>query len=295
VQDIGGGVPRQAIDWSVSLGTGNVAPNMYPAKFIFNLNSNPDCANDYAVFGLNVAGVTGGQANLVGINQLYSGTAPTGLCGTTPHVNWAYNGTAAAGGRVLTSPQISPNGDKIAYVESTAGASIFHVLTWKAGEGTSATAAASPTAMGTCTASTSCLVSVAYSVGSTTTLASPWVDYASDKAYVASDNGNIYRLSCAFTCALNTAPTVDWTFALPVAGTGGASALPNGPVTDRSTTNSPATTPSPAAASRPCSTSQTPSSASRARPAGPPATPTSTRSGTIRRSRRSPDGAPRGV
>jgi hypothetical protein len=234
-QDISGGVPRQAIDWSVSLGTGNVAPNMYPAKYIFNLNSNPDCVNDYAVFALNVAGVTGGQANLVGINQLYSGTAPTGLCGTTPNVNWAYNGSALAGGRVLTSPQISPDGTKIAYVESTAGASIFHVLTWKAGEGTSATTAAAPTAMGSCTATSSCLISLAYSPGSTTTLASPWVDYASDKVYVGSDNGKVYRLSCAFFCALNTAPTVDWTFTLPVAGTGGAAALPNGPVFDSTT------------------------------------------------------------
>jgi hypothetical protein len=152
---------------------------MYPAKYSFNLNLNPDCTNDYAVFGLNVAGVTGGQANLVGINKLYSGTTPTGICGTTPHVNWAYNGSTN-GGSILTSPQISLDGTRIAYVESLAAGSVFHILTWKAGEGTSATTAAAPTAMGSCTATSSCLVSFQYSNTSTTTLASPWIDYGND-------------------------------------------------------------------------------------------------------------------
>ena len=34
------------------------------------------------------------------------------------------------------------------------------------------------------------------------------------------------------TAPLNAHPTVDWTFTLPVAGTGGAAAQPNGPVYD---------------------------------------------------------------
>ncbi len=226
-----GGLPTQ--DWAVSLGSGNIAPNMYPAKYSFNLNSAPNCAGDYAVFALNVAGVTGGQANLVGINNLYSGTTPTGLCGTTPTVNWAYNGSTN-GGSVLTSPQLSLDGTRIAYVESLAAGAVFHVLTWKAGEGTSATASAAPVTMGSCTATSSCLISFQYSGTSTTTLASPWIDYSNDKVYLASDDGKIYRLSCAFTCPLNTAPTLDWAFTLPVAGTGGAQPVPNGPIFDSS-------------------------------------------------------------
>ena len=110
--------------------------------------------------------------------------------------------------------------------------SIFHVLTWKAGQGNSATSAAAPTLNGACTATSSCLKSVTYSTTATDTLASAWVDYQTDKAFVGSDDGKIYRISCVFTCALNTQPTVDWTFTLPVAGTGGASATPNGPVYD---------------------------------------------------------------
>jgi hypothetical protein len=219
------------IDWSLSLGTGNVPQSMFPAKYSFNINATPSCANDYVVYGLNVAGVTGGQANLVGVNNLYSGSSPAGLCGTVATINWAYNGSTAAGS-VLTSTTISLDGTKIAYVESASGSAVFHILTWVAGQGTSATSAVAPTLSGSCTASTSCLASVTYSTTATTSLASPWVDYQTDKAFVGGDDGKIYRISCVFTCALNTQPTVDWTFTLPVAGTGGALPVPDGPVYD---------------------------------------------------------------
>ena len=223
------------IDWSVPLGAGIVAPYMFPAKYSFDINETPDCSNDYVVFGLNVAGATGGQANVIGLRNLYSGTAPAGLCsGAAATFYWAYNGSTA-GGSVLTSPVVSLDGTKVAYVESAAGSAVFHVLKWKSGEGTSATASAAPTLNGSCTATSSCLKSVTFSAGSTATLASPWVDYSADKAFVGSDNGIIYRISCVFNCALNTQPTVDWSFTLPVAGTGGSSATPNGPVYDSNT------------------------------------------------------------
>ena len=234
------GIPDQshsalARDWSVSLGAGSVAPNMFPAKFGFNPDSSitiTNCATDYVVFGLNVAG-SATQANLVGITNIYSGTG--GLCGAAPTVNWAYDGTNVSGGKVLTSPVISMDGTQIAYVESATNSAVFHVLTWKAGQGTSATNAATPTAVGGCSATTSCLTSLTYSPAATDTLSSPWVDYDTDKAFVGSDDGKIYRISCVFKCAANTNPTVDWTYTLPVAGTGGAPATPNGPVLDSDT------------------------------------------------------------
>jgi hypothetical protein len=223
------------IDWSVPLGTGIVAPYMFPAKYSFNINDTPNCTNDYVVYGLNVAGTTGGQANLIGLRNLYSGTNPAGLCsGAAATFYWAYNGSTATGS-VLTSPVVSLDGTKVAYVESAAGSAVFHILKWKSGEGTSATASAAPTLNGACTATSSCLKSVTFSATSTATLASPWVDYSTDKAFVGSDDGKIYRISCVFNCALNTQPVVDWTFTLPVAGTGGASATPNGPVYDSQT------------------------------------------------------------
>jgi hypothetical protein len=221
------------VDWSVPLGTGALGAHKWPAKYGFYVDQTPDCVNDYVVFALNVAGVTAGQANVVGINQLYSGTSPS-YCGrTTPHVNWAYNGSSA-GGATLGSPTLSLDGTKIVYVEVTPSSSILHVLTWKAGQGTSATHAAKPTLVGACTATSSCLTSLTYSSTSTTSLSFVYVDYSTDKGYVASDDGNIYRISCVFTCALNANPAVDWVFALPVAGTGGALPIPTTPVYDGS-------------------------------------------------------------
>jgi hypothetical protein len=222
------------IDWSVPLGTGIVAPNMFPAKYSFDINAAPSCTGDYVVFGLNVAGAAG-QANLLGLNQLYRGTG--GLCGTgTANVNWAYNGSTA-GGSVLTSPVISLDGKRIAYVESAAGSTVFHVLTWLTGQGTSATAAATPTLNGSCSGTvlnptSSCLKSVTLPGTATDTLSSPWVDYGTDTAFVGTDDGKIHKISCVFSCALNSQPTVLWSFALPVAGTGGAAAQPNGPLYD---------------------------------------------------------------
>ena len=214
------------VDWSVALGSGNLAANMFPAKFSFDINGVPDCTKDYVAYGLNVAGVNNGQPNLVGINKLYSGTG--GLCGANPAVNWAYNGSTKAGS-VLTSVSISLDGTKVAYVESAAGSSVFHVLTWKAGDGTIARAT-TPAVPPACGAATNCLKSLTISATATTTFASPWIDYATDKVFVATDDGKIYRLSCAFTCALNANPTIDWTYTLPVAGTGGSQPKPNGGV-----------------------------------------------------------------
>jgi hypothetical protein len=216
---------NRKIDWSVPLGAGSLAPHQYAAKYGFNVNAAPDCVNDYAVYGLNVAGVTGGQANLVGINELYSGSNPTGLCGTEPHINWAYNGSTA-GGTILGSTTLSLDGTKIAYVESASSSSILHVLTWKAGQGTSPTHSASPTHVGSCSSTTSCLTSLTYSSTATTSGDGVYVNYDTDKGYVASNDGNVYQISCVFTCALNANPTVDWVFTLPVAGTGGAQPVP---------------------------------------------------------------------
>ena len=147
-----------------------------------------------------------------------------------PNVNWAYNGSTG-GGKILTSPVLSLDGAKIAYVESAGASAIFHVLTLGSSAGT-VTKAAAPIASGSCLATSSCLKSVTFSSTATATLASPWVDYQTDKAFVGTDDGKIYKISCVFKCALNSQPTVLWTFNLPVAGTGGAAATPNGSVYD---------------------------------------------------------------
>ncbi len=173
-----------AVDWTVSLGAGTVAATMSPAKYTFDVNATPSCANDFVVFALNVAG-SGTQANLVGLNNLYSGTTGgTGLCGTgAATVMFAYN----TGGPILTSPVLSMDGTKIAFVESNAGTAVYKVLTWTAGQGTVG-APATPGAV----------ASLTYSGSFTNTRSSIWIDYSSTGgcpcAYVGNDNGEIFKI-----------------------------------------------------------------------------------------------------
>jgi len=186
-------------DWNVSMGLGRIAPNMFPAKYSFDPGAAPDCTNDYVAFGLNHAGNVN-QANLVALNNLYTGTSPAGLCGSGPPTFlFAYNITTITAGRILTSPALSLDGTKIAFVESgyIAGVatSVFHVLTWAtgAGNGTSATAPAVPGV-----GNTASMTSINYA-SALDTRSSIWIDYNTDIAYVGADDGNIYKFTSVFT------------------------------------------------------------------------------------------------
>jgi hypothetical protein len=192
----------QQRDWSMPLGTGHIASGMSAAKFGFD-DTTADCTADYAVFGLNVPGVTTGQASLIAFNNLYSGTG--GLCGTgNPTVLFSYNTTTVIGGRIITAPVLSLDGTRIAFVESTGAASIFHVLTWATGpgNGTSATMSAMP-GIG----NSAVLISIPYATA-TDTRSSPWVDYINDVAYMGADDGKLYKITGVFkgTPALAGAP-----------------------------------------------------------------------------------------
>jgi len=135
------------IDWSFSLGAGFVAPGMYPAKFSFDINQPVTSANctgttayvwpDFVVYGLDVAGVTGGQGNLVALDNLYSGTTPAvGVCGAGgPLVYWSYNTTTVSGGKITTSPVLSEDGSQVAFLESGGATTYLHILNWSAGDG----------------------------------------------------------------------------------------------------------------------------------------------------------------
>jgi hypothetical protein len=187
-------------DWNVNLGGGKVAFGMSPVKYGFDVNAPPSCANDFAAFGLNAAGVTGGQGNLVAFNNLYRG--PGGLCGTgAPSTLFSYNTTTAAGGSVNTSPVLSLDGTKIAFVESTGTSAIFHVLKWSTGpgNGTSPTVSAAPGVGNTAT-----MTSLTYAGAVDNTRSSPWVDYSADVAYVGADDGKLYKITGVF----NGTPTL---------------------------------------------------------------------------------------
>jgi hypothetical protein len=180
-------------DWSVTPLGGRVTPFRFPAKFSFDPGAPPDCTNDYVVFGLSTAS-TGLQANLVAFRNLYSGTSPTGLCGTAPTVLFANDITTITGGKITTSPILSEDGTKIGFVESipanaglgiTASA-VFHVVTWAPG---GAIGAAVPPAS---------MSSVPFSLSANDSASSPWIDYSADTVYVGSDNGSIYKITGVF-------------------------------------------------------------------------------------------------
>jgi hypothetical protein len=167
-------------------------------------------------FGAVTAGANGTQANIVGFNNLYAGTSPfcTGM--TFPKFIFSY---ASGFGPVSTSPVISLDGTKIAYIENgpSLGA-ILHVLTFKSGSteygtcsntgtalptcatapkvpgtsGSTATAAAIPLLSALATAATPSATAV------TATRSAPFVNYTTDTLYVGDDNGNLYSFTGVF-------------------------------------------------------------------------------------------------
>jgi len=172
-------------DWNVTL-PGRLDYNASPAKYSFYPNTAPSCTADWVVFALAVAD----KANLVAFNNLYVSTTGGGFCtGTAPAVLFAYNVTTVTGGKMSTSPVISEDGTKIAYVESipSPAETIFHVITWTPSTGT-LTAPATPANM----------ASVILSSTANDTASSPWVDYATDTAYIGTDDGVLHEVTGVF-------------------------------------------------------------------------------------------------
>jgi hypothetical protein len=193
--------PRRALrlDWAVSLEDGFVPANQFPAKYRFDVVAQ-NCSTDYVLFGLTVNTTT--QATVVGINNLYTGGSPT-CNGGTPFVSFAYNTITHAGGQIRTSPTLSADGRKVAFVESATAGSYFHVLVLPNPIPSPPTAAVgsvlSPVTPTSCTTPTNagCMTTVLISTGGNTD-SSPWIDYSTDTAYVGADDGKLYRISPAF-------------------------------------------------------------------------------------------------
>jgi hypothetical protein len=197
-----------ATDWNMPIGS-TLGPTVYPAKFSFDVNATPDCANDFVVFPTATGGFpgsTGSGASLVAFNNLYAGPGPTGICPTPlapaiqPSVLFAYNTATTILGKANQSPALSLDGKKIAFVESNDGFSgnytAFHVLTWKAGEGTAWNSAAVP---GDCSAGNSCMTTLVLNNTYSDSSSSPFVDYAHDTAYVGDGGGLLHKISPVFS------------------------------------------------------------------------------------------------
>ena len=194
---------KMKIDWAVSLENGYVPQSQYPAKYQFGITT--ESCSDYVVFGLTVA--SGTQANLVGIDNLYTGASPAcngGEASGQPLVAFAYNTVTQTGGQIKTSPTISEDGTKVAFVESTSSASYFHVLVLpKPIPTTTATAVGtvlSPQTPTSCTTPTTpgCMTTLQIEGSASNSNSSPWIDYGVDTAYVGADNGVLYKITPVF-------------------------------------------------------------------------------------------------
>jgi hypothetical protein len=212
--------PTLARDWNFSQQTTTyVLRYVYPAKYTFNPIAVADCAKDYVIFGLNVPGATG-QANLMGVNNLYVGSsggcstiASNGGSGTapTPEVEWAYNVTQSGSttGQIRTSVVLSADGKKVAYVltPTAVGSSAplqLQVLTLGAKTGT-VTAPTAATCSSSVPATLFCL-NLSITANHTNTYSAIYVDYATGNGYVGDDAGSLYQISNVFSST--TAPAI---------------------------------------------------------------------------------------
>jgi len=230
------------VDWNFPLGAGTVPFSMFPAKFSFDAGSTTltaaNCTNDYLVYALNVAG-SSSQPNLVRLNNIYAGTG--GFCGANPTALSAYTintlnagGTTPLGGVLRTSPALSLDGTKVAFIETVPGntltcpglgsnstCSILHVLTWGTTgdngsfDGTNRVYSA----MAPGGANNNAVLTTLVFSSSTNTNSSPWIDYRvlSDHAYFGDDSGKLYRTTCVFNCAVGTTPQIDTGWPVTVA------------------------------------------------------------------------------
>jgi hypothetical protein len=209
----------------MNMGSGaTVGAGQYPAKWTFATNT-ASCS-DWVAYNTGVAGALAGQANIVAYSNLYD----TPTCATpNPSVYWAYfSGT----GKALTSPVISGDGTKIAYIENpTSGAAVLRIIQWVSGQGTPA-AAHTPDHVYTntnagnvankawnttnCPTAASCMISVAFQNGKQDTGSAPFYVYYNtnaDTLFVGDDSGNLHQ----FTGVFNGTPgevTTNWPVAV---------------------------------------------------------------------------------
>lgn len=199
----------------------------YPAKFVFDVTAAPSCTNDFVVIGIPASPAAGGQANIIGVNNLYTSATSTGYCtGTGPTVMFAY---ASGSGQVPAAVTISLSGQQIAYVENLPPSSYFHVLTigTTGNNGTSATAAVVP-GIGNNAVDQTVLLSPDGGITNQSSTNSVFVNYANGVAYATtystagSGSGYLYKISNVFNGSAT--PTIVWS--VPV------NAVPSSPVYD---------------------------------------------------------------
>jgi len=217
-------------DWSATLGSAGVAPDMFPAKWTFSATATPNCS-DYVVFPVNAAGAAGSQPNIVGYQNLYVNAGSSGSCpGSAPTILFSYY---VGAGTVQTSPVLGSAVGQIAYVESITGdgatvGSKFHVLTG-AGTGGSNGTVAAPVAPGTGNNATDVAITMSGFVS--VTRSSPFYDSVNEVMYLGDDSGLLHK----FTPVFNGAPAEVTTGGWPATVSTQTGKILTGPVYDPGT------------------------------------------------------------
>ena len=204
-------------DWAVTLAGGagfGPAPDMYPAKYTFSPIGNPSCT-DFVVFQVNTNGAVN-QANLIGVNSLYKTTCS----GSVPATLFYYN---VGSGSIKTSPVLSTDGTKVAFVETVTNGSVFHVLTIGT-TGNNGTSFNSPAVPGS--SNNAVNVTITMNGNVTVTRSSPFVDYKNDNAYVGDDSGKLHKFHPVFSGTPAEVTTAPWPFTVA------SSVILTGPVFD---------------------------------------------------------------
>ncbi|MGA3033731.1 MAG: hypothetical protein ABSD70_10635 [Terracidiphilus sp.] len=207
-------------DWSMSLGSGaTVGAGQYPAKYSFSYTS-ANCS-DWVTYNTGLAGVSGGQANIEAYTNLYATTC----AGTVPGVSWAYY---SGGGKALTSPVISLDGTKVAYIENSGTGAILRIIKWKSGEGTAAASVppghlytnttagnGSNTPWSTCPSGSSCMISIAFQNSKQDTISAPFYEYTTaDTLWVGDASGNLHEFTGVFNGTPGEVTTGGWPIAV---------------------------------------------------------------------------------
>jgi hypothetical protein len=178
---------------------GTVQPSMYPAKYGQSLTS-ASCANDFVVYPTGQVG-SAGMATIIAFNNLYSSCS-----GTVPSVAWAINTEGALTGyAATTSPVLSLDGSKVAFIQSNGTNSYLIVVDVASAGGT----LTSPTTIATgssniTTCSAPCMTQTELSHNDT--YSSPFYDYntdGGDELYVGDDSGNLEQFMGVFNGAVN--------------------------------------------------------------------------------------------
>jgi hypothetical protein len=216
--------------------TPNIDPGggqTFPAKYVFDVTAAPSCTNDFVAIGIAANPASGGQANIVGFDNLYStqGTStPTPLCGTSgPTVRFAY---ASGTGEVPAALTLSLDGTRLAYIENrSTGGSYFHVLTigTTGSNGTSPTDAVVP-GSGNNAVDQTVLLSPDGGVTNQSSTTAPYVVYTEDDAndvayattysWAGAGSGYLYKIGNVF----GGTPSILWS--LPI------NAVPSTPIYD---------------------------------------------------------------